>query len=56
MCKNICLGPIGDLSEYHFLFEEDTPDVHTKATHPNVREEGDAEPWTPSVLVRVSIF
>ena len=28
-CKNICLGPIGDLSKYQFVFEEDTLDVYT---------------------------
>ena len=42
MCKNICLGPIGDISKYHFVFEEDTPNAHTKATHPDMREEGHA--------------
>ena len=55
-CKNICLGPIGDLSEYQFVFDEDTPDAHTEATHPNMREEGHADTWTPFVLVHVYIF
>ena len=41
MCKNNWLGPIGDIFEYPFVFEEDdTLDAHTKATHPDVREEG----------------
>ena len=56
MCKNICLGPIGDLSKYQFVFDEDTPDVHTQATHLDAREEGHAKAWTPSVSVRVYIF
>lgn len=42
-CKNICLGPIGDLFEYRFVFEEDTQDARTEATHPDVREEGHVE-------------
>ena len=55
-CKNICLGLIGDLPEYHFVLDEDTPDTLTEATDPDAREEGNAEAWTPSVLVRVYIF
>ena len=55
-CKNICLGHIGDLFEYQFVFDEDTPDVGIEATHPNVREEGHAKVWNPSVLVRIYIF
>ena len=55
-CKNICPGPIGDLSKYQFGFEEDKMNAHTKATNPDVREEGYAKPWNPSVLVRVYIF
>ena len=53
MCKHIFLGLIGDIFEYYFVFEEDTPDVHIEATHPNTREEGHAEAWTPSILVNV---
>ena len=57
MCKNIiCLGSIGDLSEYQFVFEEDTLDACTEVTHPNVREEGHAEAWNPSMSVCVYIF
>ena len=55
-CKNIFLGPIGDLPEYHFLLDEDTPDTRAEATDPDVREERNAEVWTPSVSVRVYIF
>ena len=56
MCKNICLGPIGDLPEYHFVLGEDTPDTRAEATDPDAREEGNAEAWTPSVSVHVYIF
>ena len=55
-CKNIYLGPIGDLLEYHFVLDEDTPDTRAKATDLDVREEGNAEAWTPSVSVCVYIF
>ena len=55
-CKNICLGPIGDHSEYQFVFDKDTLDARIEATHANVREEGHAEAWNPSVLVCVYIF
>ena len=55
-CKNICLGPIGDLPEHHFVLDEDTLDTCTEATDPDAREEGNAEAWTPSVSVRVYIF
>ena len=55
-CKNICLGPIGDISKYQFVVDEDTPDAHTEAVDPDAREEEDAEAWTPSVLVCVYIF
>ena len=51
MCKNICLGPIGDHFEYQFVLKGDTPDVHTEVTHPDMREEGHAEAWDPFVLV-----
>ena len=54
--KNICLGPIGDLPEYHFVLGEDTPDTHVEAIDPDAGEEGNAEVWTPSVSVRVYIF
>ena len=54
--KNICLGPIGDLPEYHFVLDKDTLDARAEATDPNAREEGNAEAWTPSVSVRVCIF
>ena len=37
-CKNIYLGPIGDLFEYQFVFEEDTLDAHIETTHPDIRE------------------
>ena len=46
-CKNICLGPIGDLPEYHFVVGEDTPDTHAEATDPDAREDGNASTWTP---------
>ena len=55
-CKNICLGCIGDLSEYQFVFDKDTPDTRVEATNLDAREEGHAESWTPSVSVRVYIF
>ena len=55
-CKNICLGPIGDLSEYQFVLDEDTPNVHIEVIDPDVREEGHAEAWTPFVSVCVYIF
>ena len=55
-CKNICLGPIGDLSKYQFVFDEDTLDAYTKATNPDAREEGHAEAWTPSMLIHVFIY
>ena len=55
-CKNIFIGPIGDLSEYQFVFDKDTLDARTEAIDPDVREEGHAEAWTPSMLVRVYIF
>ena len=55
-CKNIYLGPIGDLSKYHFVLDKDTPDIHTEATDPDAREEGNAKAWTPSVSIRVYIF
>ena len=42
-CKNIFLGPIGDLPEYHFVFDEDTPDARAEAIDPDAREEGHAE-------------
>ena len=48
--------PIGDLPKYHFVLDEDTLDTHTEATDPDVREEGNAETWTPLVLVHVYIF
>ena len=45
-CTNICLGPIGDHSEYQFLFEEeDTTYTPIETTNPNVREKGHAKPW-----------
>ena len=55
-CKNIFLGPTGDLSEYKFVFDDDTPDIRAEATYPDVREEGHAEAWTPSVSVSVYFF
>ena len=55
-CKNIFLGPIGDLPKYHFLVGEDTPDTPVEGTNPDAREEGNASTWTPSVSVRVYIF
>jgi hypothetical protein len=55
-CKNIFLGPIGDLLEYHFVLDEDTLDTCVEATNLDAREEGNVEAWTPSVLVRVYIF
>ena len=55
-CKNICLGPIGDLPKYHFVLDEDTPDTCIEATNLDAREEGNAEAWTPSVSVCVYIF
>ena len=54
--KIICLGLIGDLSEYKFVFDEDMLDVDIDATQPDVREEGHTDPWTPSMLVCVYIF
>ena len=56
MCKNIFLGPIGDLPKYHFVLDEDTPDTCVEAIDPDVREEGNAEAWTPLVSVHVYIF
>ena len=56
MCKNICLGPIGDIFEYQFVVDKDTPDAHTEAIDLDAREEGDVETWTPSMSVRVYIF
>ena len=47
---------IGDLLEYHFVLDEDTPDARAEATDPDVREEGNVEAWTPSMSVRVYIF
>ena len=55
-CQNIFLGPIGDLTEYHFVLGKDTPDTRAEATDPDAREEGNAEAWTPSMSVRVYIF
>ena len=55
-CKNICLGPIGDLPEYHFVLDKDTPDARAEATDPDAREDGNVEAWTPLVSVRVYIF
>ena len=55
-CKNICLGPIGDLLEHHFVVDEDTLDIRVEATDPDAREEGNVEAVTPSVSVRVYIF
>ena len=55
-CKNICLSPIGDLSKYQFVFDEDTPNARIEATDLDTREEGHVEAWTPSVSVRVFIF
>ena len=55
-CRNIFLGPIGDLFEYQFVFEEDTLDVHTETTHPNIREGWHEETWHPTMSVRVYIF
>ena len=55
-CRNILLGPIGDLPEYQFVLDEDTPNGCTEATDPDAREEGHVEAWTPSVSVRVYIF
>ena len=55
-CKNIYLGPIGDLLEYHFVLDKDTPDTRAEATDPDAREEGNAEAWTPSMSVHVYIF
>ena len=55
-CNNIFLGPVGDLLEYHFVLDEDTLDTRAEAIDPDVREEGDLEAWTPSILVRVYIF
>ena len=49
-------GPIGDLPEYDFVLGEDTPDTRAEAADPDVREEGNASAWTPSVSVRVYIF
>ena len=31
-CKNIFLGPIGDLLEYHFVLYEDTLEARVEAT------------------------
>ena len=55
-CKNICLGPIGDLLEYHFVLGKDTPDTRAEAVDLDAREEGNVEAWTPSVSIRVYIF
>ena len=55
-CKNIFLGPIGDLPEYHFVLDKDTPDARGEPTNPDAREEGHAEAWTLSISVRVFIF
>ena len=56
MCKNICLGPICDHFEYHFVFEEeDTTHEPRETTHPNMREEGHVEPWDPFFLVHVYV-
>ena len=54
--QNIFLGPIGDLPEYHFVLDEDTPNTRVEAIDPDAREEGNGEAWTPSVSVRVYIF
>ena len=54
--KEYFLGPIGDLSKYQFVFDEDTLEARVEATDPDAREEGNAEAWTPSVSVRVYIF
>ena len=54
--KNIFLGPIHDILEYHFVLEKDTIDTHVEATDPDVKEEGNAKAWTPSILVRVYII
>ena len=35
ICQNICLGPIGDLPEYDFVLDEDTPDTFVEATDPD---------------------
>ena len=56
MCKNICLGPIDHLPEYHFVLDENAPNTCAEATDLDAREEGNVEAWTPSVLVRVYIF
>lgn len=56
MYRNICLGAIGDLSEYQFVFDEDALDTHTEDTDSNEREEGHAESWTPFFSVCVYIF
>ena len=53
MCKNICLGPIGDLSKYQFVFDKDTLDKCTETIDPNAREEGHVEVWTPSMSIHV---
>ena len=55
MRKNIFLGPIGDIPEYHFVLDEDTTNTCAEATDPNAREEGNAEAWTP-ILVHVYII
>ena len=55
-CKNICLGPIGDLLEYHFVVGEDTPDTCAEATDLDTREEGNAEAWNPSMSIHVYTF
>ena len=55
-CKNIFLGPIGDLPEYHFVLGEDTPDTCAEVIDPDAREEGNASTWNPSVSVCVYIF
>ena len=52
-CKNIFLNPIGDLLEYHFVLDKDKQKVHAEATNPDVREEGNAKAWTPSVSIHV---
>ena len=55
-CKNIFLGPRGDLPEYHFVLDEDTLDTCAEATNPDVREEGNAKAWNPLVSICVYIF
>ena len=55
-CKNIFLGPIGDLLEYDFVLGEDTLDTRTEAIDPDAREEGHVEAWNPSISIHVYIF